>query len=359
MVSCHFNWQLSVTMATIEDFVQAPSESGLAEFTKEQLLEIARHYGIKISSSSARLKDSLVAALFDGLVDKGVIPKKDEDWSGASVSEMTFEQRKQMLLLQMEHEKFQAEQRLECEKLQVEQERLKLEARQLELVQPPVDNQAPRFDIRTGLRLVPAFNEKDPETFFALFERAADAEQWSDSNRVLLLQCVLTGKAQEAFCSLAAVPNLQYSTVKDAVLKSFELVPEAYRRRFRTWRKGDRQSHLEFARDLTCQFNRWRTSLKVTTFEALCDLIVLEQFKDSVPERVATYVDDHIDVKTAMEAAALADKFVLTRRGSYESRAKDEGSRHGYDRRVRSPRRSRPRAQSAGSFTCHTRKCLP
>lgn len=49
-----------------------------------------------------------------------------------------------------------------------------------------------------------------------------------------MLQCVLTGNAQEAFCSLAADPDLEYSKVKEAVLITYELVPEAYRKHFRT-----------------------------------------------------------------------------------------------------------------------------
>lgn len=37
------------------------------------------------------------------------------------------------------------------------------------------------FDIVGNLRLLPKCNEKDPETFFPLFERVADARIWPDS----------------------------------------------------------------------------------------------------------------------------------------------------------------------------------
>lgn len=53
-------------------------------------------------------------------------------------------------------------------------------------------------DLTAGLRLVPRFNERDPDTFFTLFERVAEARWWTDEDKILLLQCVLTGKAQEA-----------------------------------------------------------------------------------------------------------------------------------------------------------------
>ena len=62
-----------------------------------------------------------------------------------------------------------------------------------------------------------------------LFERLAEARNWSDAERTLLLQCVLTGKAQEVFSALSVTDGASYQLVKAAVLKAFELVPEAYR----------------------------------------------------------------------------------------------------------------------------------
>lgn len=64
------------------------------------------------------------------------------------------------------------------------------------------------------------------------------------------------------------------------------------------------------ARELTSLFNRWRTSLCVSTFEELCNLIVLEQFKNIISERVVMYVNEH-KVTTVAEAAILADEYVL------------------------------------------------
>lgn len=43
------------------------------------------------------------------------------------------------------------------------------------------------FDIVVNLRLLPKFNEKEPETFFSLFERITDARSWPDSDRALML----------------------------------------------------------------------------------------------------------------------------------------------------------------------------
>ncbi len=42
----------------------------------------------------------------------------------------------------------------------------------------------------------------------------------------MLLQCVLTGKAQGAYSALCVADSKVYETVKNAVLKVYELVPE-------------------------------------------------------------------------------------------------------------------------------------
>lgn len=86
---------------------------------------------------------------------------------------------------------------------------------------------------------MPKFSESDPDTFFLLFERLADARSWPNSARALLLQCVVTGKAQEAFTALSAGDSQDYDKVKSAVLKAYERVPEYYRQKFRSWKKGE------------------------------------------------------------------------------------------------------------------------
>ena len=49
-------------------------------------------------------------------------------------------------------------------------------------------------DELNDLRLVPRFNEKDPEFFFPMFERLAVVRGWSEATRVLLLQCVCVNR---------------------------------------------------------------------------------------------------------------------------------------------------------------------
>lgn len=87
--------------------------------------------------------------------------------------------------------------------------------------------------------------------------------------------------------------------------------------------KGVNEAHVEFARELTTAFNHWCMASEVTTFEELSNLIVLEQFKNSVPARIATYIKKQ-KADTPAKAAELADDYILTHKSSFEFRKRDE-----------------------------------
>ena len=175
-----------------------------------------------------------------------------------------------------------------------------------------VGGSSSHFVVSVSLRLVPKFSEKDLDTFFMLFERFAKNRKWSDSEQTLLLQCVLTGKAQLILLSaLSTADSENFQKVKNVVLKAYELVPEAYRQKFRGARKYDKQTYVEFARELSTLFGRWRLLSEVHTFEKLCELLLLEQFQDTLPECIATYLSER-NAKMLTEAATIADEYALT-----------------------------------------------
>lgn len=70
---------------------------------------------------------------------------------------------------------------------------------------------------------------------------------WTKDVWALLLQCSLSGKAQEVSSALPLEQSLDYDTVKAAVLRAYELVPEAYRQQFRNNAKTAKQTYVEFA----------------------------------------------------------------------------------------------------------------
>ena len=122
---------------------------------------------------------------------------------------------------------------------------------------PPPDR-ANAFDPARNIRLVPPFQEKKTDKYFAHFEKVADSLNWPKESWVLLLQSVLVGfKAQEIYGSLSVEQSSNYEHVKEAILKAYELVREAYRQKFRNYLKYDSKTHVEFAREKENLFNRW------------------------------------------------------------------------------------------------------
>lgn len=132
---------------------------------------------------------------------------------------------------------------------------------------------------------------------------------------VILLQCKLSGKAQEACSSLSVQDSLSYEKVKSAILGVYELVPEAYRQLFRALRKGVGQTYINFAREQGILFDRWCTACKVDDFSSVCELMLLEAFKNCVSEKIVVYLNEQ-KVTTLQQAATLADEFALTHKNT-------------------------------------------
>lgn len=76
-----------------------------------------------------------------------------------------------------------------------------------------------------------------------------------ETGRTLLLQCVLTSKAQEAYSAVNVAKHKVYMLAKAAVLQAYELVAWTNHQRFSCWEKSVRQMHMEFARELVTYFN--------------------------------------------------------------------------------------------------------
>lgn len=68
-----------------------------------------------------------------------------------------------------------------------------------------------------------------------------------------MLQCVLTGKAQQAFSAVSLEDSRHFETVKAPVLRAYELISEAYHQRIKHMKKRSDQSNVESVRDLCLQ----------------------------------------------------------------------------------------------------------
>ena len=78
-----------------------------------------------------------------------------------------------------------------------------------------------------------------------------------------IVASISIGKASEIYSSLSIEQCQSYDAVKKAVLKAYELVPEAYQQKFRSAKKESNQTHVEFARVQEQMFDRWLSSKNV------------------------------------------------------------------------------------------------
>lgn len=72
----------------------------------------------------------------------------------------------------------------------------------------------------------------------------------------MLLQSVITGKVREICSQLSAQQASDFDSVKQLILKGYELVPEAYGQRFRNCGKESKQTYVEIARTKEQLFDR-------------------------------------------------------------------------------------------------------
>ena len=205
------------------------------------------------------------------------------------------------------------EHKLALRKLELEAE-TQVRIRQLELQSGAANTESMSLlaghDVRRHID-VPPFRETEVDTYFSTFERLATALHWPKEIWSTLLQCKFTGKAQDVVAALSLEDSLDYEKVKAAVLRAYELVPEAYRQKFREYRKSTTQTFVEFARNKGNLFDKWCNASKAKDYASLRELVLLEDFKKGVPERCLVYLNEQ-KVNTLSEAAIFADEFTLT-----------------------------------------------
>ena len=237
------------------------------------------------------------------------------------------------LELKAEREKRDLELKAEQEKALLAAE-LEAAAREHELKMASLGKQSPSdkasvFDPARNIRLVPPFQEKEVDKYFAHFEKVADSLNWPKESWVLLLQSVLVGKAQEIYGSLSVEQSSNYEHVKEAILKAYELVPEAYRQKFRNYLKYDSKTHVEFAREKENLFNRWCHSKEIgQDFKKLKQMVLLEEFKDKVRPDIRSHLDEQ-KVEELEKAAIMADDYALTHKMSSKSGNPQQKRYHG------------------------------
>ena len=117
--------------------------------------------------------------------------------------------------------------------------------------------------------------------------------------------------------------------MKTAILNAYELVPEAYRQKFRESKKDNGKTIVEFARNKERLFDRWCVSMGVNNdFKKLRELMFLEEFKNCVPNEIKTYLEEQ-KLITLHQAAVRSDDYSLPHKLAFGRAAHCEGKTTG------------------------------
>ena len=344
----------------IDKFTAEPSVELLNFGKKTDLLNLAKHYKLSEIKSSMRkheIKNILVQYFVDEeifnenalslIVDVQSVSSSKELELKFQIRQLEIQEREKEREREREREKKEKRERRKAkvkekgrEKKEKGKEREKKEKRekerefQLRMREIEMQERANQpkqkieynFDVTKHIRLVPPFQEKEVDKYFLHFEKVAENLNWPKEHWTLLLQSVWIGKAREIYTQLGVEQSHHYETVKELILKGYELVPEAYRQKFRNCKKDSNQTHVEFARNKEQLFDRWCCSKKIDqNYDKLRQLMLVEEFKRCIQSDVKTFLCEK-QVETLEEAACLADDYYLTHKVSFIAKPKPTSS---------------------------------
>ncbi|KAJ8045731.1 hypothetical protein HOLleu_08795 [Holothuria leucospilota] len=302
----------------LDKFVASPSVEELDSLKKSEIVKVAKHYGIEFQPLMR--KDEVKRYVLEYLVDESILPSTVLETAITVPTDNTFELKrleiemsKEVRLKEMEREREKEEREMQMQKEAREHEfRLKqLELGVIKGSDPKIRLDTGGFDVTKHVKFVPKFQEDNVEKFFNHFEKLGEQLKWPRDKWSILIQSNFTGKAQEVYSALSIEDSMDYDKVKKAILQAYELVTEACHQKFRKYRKADTQTYAEGAYQKERHFDRWCASKKVSTFDALRQLMLVEEFKRCVNDDIKTHLEENKADKLK-EVANLADQYALT-----------------------------------------------
>ncbi|XP_069171277.1 uncharacterized protein [Procambarus clarkii] len=232
--------------------------------------------------------------------------------------------------LELEQEKEKEKARLEVEKEKERTKQMQIEANRT-LAEQRIEHGLPESttqvshppDVRVREKDIPLFVPEEAESFFEHFEKVASIKEWPQEEWAQLVQLRLTGAAREAYTQLSLEECQDYATVKSSILRSFQLTPEAYRKRFREMIKVGACTFAETARDLERRFQKWIEAAGVGSYADLKQLMVMEKFLEMMHPETKFKIQE-AGIMEVKDAADRADMITEAYKSLRENRVRSE-----------------------------------
>ena len=181
----------------------------------------------------------------------------------------------------------------------------------------------------------------------------------------MCLGALLTGKALEVYSRIPLTHANDYDHLKNALLTRFQMTADDFRRKFLTSRQNGAELPSQFLSRLEHYLSRWISLSKVDeSFDGLRNLLLREQFVNSVPRDLSIYLREHAATDLNV-VSDLACRFAMARSsGGYREQptnrsrlAPVRASNEGRSNETRAPY-SPPRCYTCGE-TGHMQKSCP
>lgn len=189
---------------------------------------------------------------------------------------------------------------------------------------PPPQQQAKQVPVSPTLRehtargwaqsAIPRLEDGDDiEQYLTTFERLATAYQWPEMDWAVRLIPYLTGKARAAYVAMAFEDSCDYKSVKEAILKKYEINEDMYRQRFCEPELQPGETPREFYNRLKDLYQKWMQPEKKTK-EQVGEVLILEQLYRSLSPELRVWVKER-NPASGREAAEFVENFLSARRG--------------------------------------------
>ena len=181
-----------------------------------------------------------------------------------------------------------------------------------------------------SLKLTKLTLSDDIEAFMTTFERSMEAHEIERVKWPVLLAPQLTGKAQQAYAALSSEDSKNFTKVKEAIFKRYDINEETYRQRFWSAKAKEGESPTEIVTRLTDMAAKWLK--EHNTRAKVIDMVVMEQFITMLPEEIRVWVKEH-KPETSMIAGKLAEDYQQARKTAEDDQVRSkekppEGGRH-------------------------------
>ena len=209
---------------------------------------------------------------------------------------------------------------------------------------------------------IPPFDEHrdNLDAYIDRFERFATGQKWPEDNWAINLSALLRGKALDAYSRMAPEEALDYTKLKNTLLKRYSLTEEGYRIKFRTSRPEKNEMPCQFAARTSNYLHRWIALSKIPCdYVSLVDLLLREQFIQSCSKELSAYLKeqkcssiDHLSetAERYVEAHGLAHFGIAKTNGKYPKQSdRSQLVNRGQDRK----QQAKTGSSSTGGRRCY------